>query len=234
MADKPLKIQGSGRPDRQNEGDGASILPNARIKVLAIAGGVIVLVVAGIFYFNWRSSVNNEQAALELGHVRSYYEQADYDKAIHGDTAKFSGKTVRGLAAIVSDYSSTMAGKAAALELGDAYMAKAQYPEAAKAYQIAAEAGDNTVKAAGLAGVAAVAEAEGKPSEAASHYEEAAAVYASELVAPLYLLGAALNYEKAGQTDKAVERYREIVTRYAESAQTNQARLALARLNIGA
>lgn len=234
MADKPLKIKGPSRPERHTEETTKKTIPlGGKLKILGIIGGVVVLVAAGILYFNWRGRANNEQAAIELGRIRPYYEQADYTKAIEGDPAKLiGGKGVRGLAAIVNDYSSTSAGKAAALNLGDAYMITERYAEAAKAYKVAADASENVVKAAGLAGLAAVAEAEGKPAEAASHYEDAAAIYASDIIAPLYLLGAALNYEKAGQNEKAVERYREIVTRYSGSDQTNQARLALARLNV--
>lgn len=232
MADKPLKIQGPSRPERRTEAV-KSIPTSGKLKILGILGGVVVLAVAGILYFNWRGRANNEQAATELGRVRSYYEQADFIKAIDGDPAKLiGGKPVRGLAAIVNDYGSTKAGRAAALDLGDAYMATDRYADAAKAYKVAADASDNMVKAAGLAGLASVAEAEGKPAEAASHYEDAAAIYTSDIIAPLYLLGAALNYEKAGQNEKAVEHYREIVTRYSDSDQINQARLALARLNV--
>lgn len=233
MADKPLKIQGPSRPERHTTEEVKTIPTGGKLKILGIIGGVVVLVVAGILYFNWRGRANNEQAATEFGRIRPYYEQADFAKAIDGDPTKMiGGKTVRGLAAIVGDYGSTKAGKAAALNLGDAYMATDRYADAAKAYKVAADASDNTVKAAGLAGLAAVAEAEGKSAEAAAHYEDAAAVYASDLVAPLYLLGAALNYEKAGQNEKAVENYRQIVVRYSDSEQTSQARLALARLNV--
>lgn len=233
MADKPLKIQGPSRPERHVQGEGGGASLSGKLRILGIIGGVVVLVVAGILYFNWQARADNEQAATELGRIRPYFEQGDYAKAIDGDPAKLiGGKPVRGLAAIARDYGSTEAGKAAALNLGDAYMATERFDEAAEAYEIAADAGDNTMKAAGLVGLAAVAEAEGKPAEAAAHYENAATTYTAEFSTPLYLLGAALNYEKAGQNDKAIEHYREIVTRYYESDQTNQARLALARLNV--
>lgn len=233
MADKPLKIEGPHRIERSPEQGQSAAIPSNRFKILGVVGVVVLLVVAGVLFFNWQSQQDNLQAAIELGYVRAYYDQADYVRAIDGDAAKLiDGKPVRGLAAIVNDYGSTEAGKAAALSLGNAYMATEQYDKATAAYQNAAEADDELVQAAGVVGLAAVAEAGGQHDQAAEQYAKAATLYSSDFTAPLYLLGAALNYEKAGENDKAIERYREIAVRYSTSEQNTQARLALARLNV--
>ena len=235
MADKPLKIQGPQRLEQRpsTEEGNEAIIPSNRLKIIGAAGVIVLLVVAGIVYLNWKGSKDNIQAATELGYVRPFYEQGDYTKAIQGDPTKIiDGKPLRGLAAIVEDYGSTEAGKAAALNLGDAYIATDQYALATDAFKKASDAENELVKSAGLAGLAAVAEAEGMHDKAAEQYAQAATLYKSDFTAPLYLLGAALNYEKAGNNDKAIERYREIAVRYSTSEQNNQARLALARLNV--
>jgi len=233
MADKPLKIEGPRRQQRRSEERDVPIVSNNSFKILGIVGVVVVLVVAGFYYFNWQGSKDNQRAATELGYIRSYYDQGEYEKAINGDPAKLiAGQPVRGLSTIVEDYGSTDAGKAAALCLGDSYVATNQYDKAAEAYKIASESGDDVLKAAGLAGLAVIAENEGKHEEAAKQYAQAASVYPSDFVSPLYLLGSALNYEKAGNNEEAIQRYREITTRYSTSEQNNQARLALARLNV--
>lgn len=234
MADKPLKIEGPHRIERPDHDENTdAVVPNNRFKILGIVGVVVVLIIGGVLYFNWQGNQDNIQAATELGYARAYYDQADYTRAIDGDPSQvIDGKPVRGLAAIVSDYGSTEAGKAAALSLGNAYLATDRVAEASKAYETASGAEDGLVRAAALAGLAAVAEAEGKHDAAAEQYVKAATLYTSDFTAPLYLLGAALNYEKAGNNDKAIERYREIATRYSSSEQNTQARLALARLNV--
>lgn len=239
MAEKPMKIEGNRRLERRpvnEEGAGRGVPQN-----LLIIGGVIALaVIAGITWLVLRGGGESENnlAAMELGRLTDLLDQGEYAKAIEGDpTIVIDGQPMRGLRAIVAEYDGTRAGKAAALQLGEAYLATDKPSEAAVAYRVAAESDEDLVRAAALAGLASVAEAEGNFAEAAARYDEAAALYGAEdthadLIRPLYLFAAAKNYENAEEKEAAIERYREIAMRYPSSEQNSVARFALARYGI--
>ena len=229
MAEKPLKIEGPERIERHDDGSNPFIT-SGKLKLLGILGVVVLLVAGGWFFFNQQARANNTEAEIALGRVAPYVTQGDYDKAINGDQSiLIDGRPMLGLVDIVDQYGSTNAGKRAALLLGRVYMATEKFAEANDAFQIAKDAEHELIQAAALAGVASVAETEGKYAEAASHYDEAAARFQSEISRPLYLFGAAKNYENAANDEEAIKRYREIATEYPTSEQNNVARLALAR-----
>ncbi|MCE2502942.1 MAG: hypothetical protein J4G05_02620 [Chlorobi bacterium] len=229
MAERPLKIKGPERIERHEAGASSSLL-DGKIKLLGILGVVILVVAGGWFFLNRQAKANNVEAEIALGRVAPYVEGGEYEKAISGDQSiLIDGRPMLGLADIVDRYGSTNAGRRAALMLGNAYMATEKRAEAANAYQIAAEADHKMARAAALAGIASVAETEGKYEEAAARYDEAAALFQSEVARPLYLFGAAKNYEIAAKNKEAIERYREIAIEYPTSEQNTIARLALAR-----
>lgn len=239
MAEKPMKIEGNRRLERRpvdEEGTTRGVPQN----LLVIGGVIALIVIVGVAWFvlKGEGSSENDVAAMELGRLTDLLDQGEYAKAIDGDpTILIDGAPMKGLRAIVDAYGGTGAGKAAALQLGEAYLATGKPSEAAEAYQVAAESDENLVRAAALAGLASVAEAEGNFAEAAARYDEAAALYGiedthAELIRPLYLFAAAKNYESAEEKDAAIERYREIAMRYPSSEQNSVARFALARYGI--
>ncbi|MGE3802074.1 MAG: tetratricopeptide repeat protein [Candidatus Kapaibacterium sp.] len=229
MADKPLKIEGPERIERHHEGED-TLIKGGSLKLLGIIGAVILVVAGGWFFFNRQAKTAETEASIALGRISSYLNQGDYEKAINGDqTLLIDNRPIIGLASIVAEYGSTNTGKRAALMLGNAYMATEKYQEAATAFEVASESGDELTRAAALAGSASVAEAEGKYEEAATRYDEAAALYKSDVSRSLYLFAAAKNYENASKNEEAIKRYREIAMEYPTSEQNNVARLALAR-----
>ena len=239
MAEKPLKIEGPRRIERAHsaeQGESRGLTPT--MKLIGGVGVLAVLAVIAWLVLGGRGEGKNAEAAMELGRVGQFIDQGEYAKAIDGDpTRMIDGKPIRGLKAIVDEYGSTSAGQAAALQLGDAYLATGKTAEAARSFEMAAEAEEDIIRAAAQAGLAAVAESEGKFAKAAEQYDAAAAVFGSEgenadAARPLYLLGAATNFEKANEKEEAIARYREIVMRHSASEQNNVARLALARYDV--
>lgn len=229
MADKPLKIEGPERIERHHDQD-ETLIRGGNLKLLGIIGAVILVAAGGWFFFNRQAQASEAEASIALGRITSYMNRGDYEKAIQGDQALLiNNRPIMGLVAIVDEYGSTNAGKRAALMLGNAYMLTEKPAEAAEAFRTAAESGDELTRAAALAGIASVAEAEGKYEEAAAGYDEAAAALTSDISRPIYLFAAAKNYEKASKQETAIERYREIAMQYPMSEQNNIARLALAR-----
>jgi tetratricopeptide (TPR) repeat protein len=203
------------------------------VRTLGIIGIVLLVVVAGLFYFNYSRGKNNAQALIELGRIRPYYDRGEFMVAISGDSSKMiNGEKVRGLRYVVDEYKSSPAGKIAALFLGNCYLGLSQPAKAGEPFEIAAGADDPLVTSAAHAGLAAVAEASGKYDDAAQQYAKAASEDRLEVNTPQYLIDAARNYERAGKPDDAKENYRKVATQFPQSPANAQARMALARYKV--
>jgi TolA-binding protein len=66
--------------------------------------------------------------------------------------------------------------------------------------------------------------------EAANYYEKAANYRPNKYFTPAYLMKAALAFEKSDQIEKAIKAYDEVITKYWESAEYQNARKLKARL----
>lgn len=178
--------------------------------VLLVGGGVLIVVLAiGLYWFmSGKQKETEAEASLALSRVKVYYERAEYDKALQGDkSVMMRGEPIIGLQEIVENYGGTSAGKMAALMSGDILTAQKKYAEAERMYE-AAQGSDSKILAAGAkAGVAACREAEKKYSEAAPLYEEAAQYMKDVGDEARFRYFAAINYEKAGNSEKAKELY---------------------------
>lgn len=214
-----------------NEERGGFFLGNR--KLLGIIGILLLLVLAGAYYLTYLNAKSNDRAQIELARIRPYYDRGEYAVAISGDSAKTMGaEKVRGLQAIVGEYESTPSGKIAALYLGNSYLALGQADKAVGPYEISAEGDSPLLRSAAHAGLAAVAEAKGNSKVAADEYVKAATEDRLDLNTPTYLVGAARNYERAGDKEEAIKHYRRVATQYANTQANTQARLALARYNV--
>jgi tetratricopeptide (TPR) repeat protein len=215
----------------ENEERGGFFLGNRRL--LGIIGIGLLLLIGGVVYFAYLRGKSNDRAQIELARIRPYYDRGEYSVAISGDSSKKMGnEPVRGLRVIVEEFESTPSGKIAALFLGNSYLATNQPDKAAGPYEISAGGDDPLLRSAAHAGLAGVAEAKGQFKEAADEYAKAATEDRLELNTPQYLIGAARNYERAGEKDKAIDNYRRVATQYANTQANTPARLALARYNI--
>jgi tetratricopeptide (TPR) repeat protein len=212
------------------EQGGGFLLDNVRM--LGVIGLILLAVLGGIVWYFYSQGKANDQAQIELARIRPYYDKSDFATAINGDTAKtMGGEPVSGLRHIVEERSGTPAGKIAALFLGNAYLATGEVAKAAEPYETAKESEAPLVRAAAYAGIAAVQEEQKKHEEAAKSYETAASEDRSELNTAEYLLGAARNYEKAGNKEEAIDIYRRIASQYPTSTVNTEVRMALARHN---
>lgn len=174
-----------------------SYIEENKNKVLMYVGAFAIVVVAVIFFLNYRSS-RNEEAGKLLSKVMDLYEQGAYLEAIEGK----QGTNLVGLKKIVGDYGSTENGETAKIYLANAYAFLGQYDKAFELYEN--YAGSNDIyKAAALAGQAGYYASKGDYEKAANLFKKAANVSEINPSRPDYLLRAGINFMKAGQKDEA-------------------------------
>jgi len=220
----------SGRTVKTVDTTGGGGFLRDNVRTLGIIGIALLVLVGVVFYFMYNRGQNNEEALVELARIRPYYDRGEFILAINGDSSRLYGtEQVRGLQQIVEDYESTPAGRIAALFLGNSYLGIGEAEKAREPFEIATDAGDEIVTSAAHAGLASVAEAANRYEEAAREFVQAASEDRLEVNTPQYLINAARNYELAGKNDEAIEQYRTVATRFAQSQANVQARLALAR-----
>jgi tetratricopeptide (TPR) repeat protein len=161
-----------------------------------IAGIAIVVIIAAIFIYSKKQSASNETAGLELSKVKQIYLSGSYDQAINGDSLGIS----RGLLFIVNEYGSSENGNAAKILLANSYYFKRDFANAEKYYR---DFSGNSAfyKAAALAGIGAVYEANGKYNEAAKEFIKASEVSKDVPLNEEYLYSAARNLFEAKNAD---------------------------------
>lgn len=174
-----------------------SYIEENKNKVLMYVGAFAIVVVAVIFFLNYRSS-RNEEAGKLLSRVMDLYEQGSYLEAIEGK----QGTNLVGLKKIVEDFGSTKNGETAKIYLANSYAFLGQYEKALEYYED--YGGSNDIyNAAALAGQAGYYASKGEYEKAADLFKKAANVSKINPSRPDYLLRAGINYMKAGQKDEA-------------------------------
>jgi len=232
MAKQQSNIETTDSPEAFESSRGSGFFLN-NVRTLGIIGIVLLVAVIGIVAYFFVRGNSNDRAQLELARIRPYYDRGEFQVAISGDSSKkINGERVRGLRELVEEWKGTQAGQIAALYLGNSYLATGQIAKAQEPYEIAAGSSDELLTSAAHAGMAAVAEAANKYEDAAKAYAKAASEDRLGLNTPQYLLGAARNYERAGNKDEAIKNYRVVATQYSQTSANTQARLALARFNV--
>jgi len=209
-----------------------SILPeNVKKKIIYIGGavGAFVLIAFGIMFYKNMQEGKQEEASLALSRVQPFYEAGDFQKALDGGQAT-TGRTVKGLKAIVAEFDGTEPGKLAALYAGNMLVQQNNYTEAARYYSIAEDADADLTRIGGLAGQAAVKDKAGQYKEAAGLYKQAAELAETTGNKEFYQLSAALLYEKANDKNEALKLYREIVASNEFSEFAGDAKAGILRL----
>lgn len=178
---------------------------------LGLLGIVIVAIVAVVFYNKSRNK-KEQEASSALARVRTIYENGDYSKALSGDATKLIRDTpLLGLQGIVEQYGSTENGKVAALYAGNSLISLKKHVDAAGYFEKAQGSASVEVSVGALIGLAICKEEQKDYLNAGDYYEKAAQLTLQNLLKDKYKLYAALNYEKAGNKEKAEKYFREII-----------------------
>lgn len=191
----------------------------------------VVVVVGGYFFYDSQQQELNMEGLTHLSRVRGAYDMGAYDQALSGKGVPPMGtEAVKGLVAISDEYEGTPAGEQAALMAGNAYVNLGKASEAQPQFERAAGSSSKLVQVGAKQGLAAVSELQKNFAEAAVQYEAAAELADKTGFEDHILYRAAVCYEEAKNTAKAVETYRLITKKFEMSEVAASAKSGLARL----
>ena len=187
----------------------------------------IVVITGSIIGYSFYSSSQEEQAQQLLSIAEGYYAEGDYQKALDGDSFELT----YGFRAIATDFSGTYAGNLAS------------YYSAISAYQLGnIEQAIGYIESfevpEGILGVGAknlhakLYLANDDMESAAKTFETAARWDNNEATTPDNLLSAAGLYAELGNTTKAADLVKEILTQFPSSSQESRAEFLKGNLAI--
>jgi TolA-binding protein len=203
--------------------EGAEHWLEANPKIVIGVAAVILLVIGGYFGFQYYKDNQDKLAQKEMFQAVYYFEQDSLNLALNGD-----GNNL-GFLAIIDEFGVTDAAKLANYYAGVAYLKQSKF-SVARLYLEDFSSNDLLIQARAYSLIGDTYMEEEKYEDAAEYYNKAANFKPNKYFTPAYLMKAALAYEKLNQNDKARDVYDEIINRYWESAEYQNARKFKARL----
>ncbi len=191
-----------------------------------IMGGIAIalaLVVVGYFGFNYYKSNLEADAQKEMFQAIYYFEADSLNLALNGD-----GNNL-GFIDIIGEYGITDAANLAHFYAGVSFLKLGKF-EAARLYLGDFSSNDLLIQARAYSLIGDAYMEEQNYKDAARYYEKAANHKPNKYFTPAYLMKAALAFERSEQVDKAIKAYDEVITKYWESAEYQNARKLKARL----
>jgi tetratricopeptide (TPR) repeat protein len=187
--------------------------------------GLVILVIAGVIYFNNRSA-DEQKASTALGEILRYYDKGEYQTAIDG----VPQRNVMGLKEIVDNYGGLHPGDMAKFFLANSYYSLGKYDEALNYFK---DFGGSypPLRASASAGAASCYEAKGELKEAAEYFERAASKSSDAQLSPEYLRDAARDYMLSGKKDRASELLKKLKNEYPTSTYVRDADRMLAEIS---
>lgn len=187
--------------------------------ILGVIAAVIVVVAGWFCYKTFIGGPRQDKASTALARGQEYFNAEQFDKALNGDGAGYTG-----FVKIASDYGSTDAGNLANLYAGLSYYHLGQAKEAVKYLEKYSPSGDAMVSPAAVAAlgnayaaVGQVDKAVSKLKDAASKADSKAKEGANNSLSPTFLLQAGELLESQGKTDEALQVYQDIKKKYVNS-----------------
>ena len=194
---------------------------NPKIIIGIVAG--IILIAGGIFGWRYYTGTQDAVAQKEMFQAIHYFESDSLNLSLNGD-----GNNL-GFLQIIDDYGYTKAGNLANFYAGAAYLKQGKYSLAIY-YLQDFKANDLLVqpRAYSLIGDAYMEQKDF--DNAVSFYNKASDYKPNKEFTPIYLMKAALAYEKLNKNDKAIEAYQRIIDEYYQSSEVQNAKKYKARL----
>ena len=189
-------------------------------KILLGAIIAVVVIVAGYFcYSTFIGGPREEKASTALARGQEYFNAEQFDKALNGDGAGYSG-----FVKIADDYSSTDAGNLAKLYAGLSYAYLGKWNDAVKYLEDYSPKGDAMVSPAAIealgnayAHVGQIDKAVSKLQEAADKADDKAEDGTNNSLSPIFRLQAGELLESQGKKADALKVYQDIKKKYVNS-----------------
>lgn len=185
--------------------------------------GAIILVVGGYFGFNYWTSSQDDVAQKEMYQAIRYFEADSLSLALNGDGNHL------GFLQIIDDYGNTAGGRLANYYVGSIFMKQGKFKPAIL-YLEDFKGKDLLVQARALSLIGDAYMELKEYDNAVDYYKQAADYHPNKFFSPMYLMKAALAYEKLNQKEKAKEVYDKIIEKYWDSNEYQDARKYKARL----
>lgn len=182
-----------------------------------VMAGLAVVVVAVAGFFLYKSFIlepKNQKANEALFKGEQYFAMNDYDKALKGDSTGY-----KGFIYIAEEYSNTKAGNLARLYAGMSYAQSGNYQEAVKYLESYDECDDEMITPAAVGVLGNCYAQLNQLDKATETLLKAAEMADNTTLSPMYLQQAGEIFESQGNTDKAMNCYKEIKNKYPQSMQ---------------
>jgi tetratricopeptide (TPR) repeat protein len=205
-------------PEALREGlQGAETWVERHPKTVVGIAAAIALVVGGYFGYAYYKDNQNTEAQREMFQAVYYFEADSLDQALNGD-----GNNL-GFRDIIEEYKISDAANLAQYYAGVCYLKQGKW-ELARLYLEDFKSDDLLVQARAYSLIGDAYMEEQNFEEAARFYTKAAEYKPNKYFTPTYLMKAALAFEKNNQKDKAAAAYDEVITKYWDSAEYQNAR----------
>lgn len=186
-------------------------------------GGIIALAIAGIFIYKSYTANQNEIAQNEMFQAVYYFEADSLEKALNGDGNNY------GFLDIIDEYGMTDAANLSHFYAGSVYLQQGKFQEAIDHLKQFSSS-DLLLQGRAYSLVGDAYMEMGNFIDAAKSYEKAADYKSNEFFTPDYLMKAGLAYEKQGDYTSAIANYDEIINKYVQANEYQDARKQKARL----
>jgi tetratricopeptide (TPR) repeat protein len=190
----------------------AFLLKNKNL-LLGIVAAIVVVVVGVLGYKHFISAPKELKAAEAIFKGEQYFGADNYEIALNGDSTGYAG-----FVKLADEFSGTDAGNLANAYAGICYAQLGKYEDAIK-FLDKFSADDYFVAPAIIGTLGNCYAQVGQLDKAAATLLKAADKANSVSLSPIYLLQAGQILEKQGKNAEAVEAYKQIKTKYANSYQ---------------
>ncbi|MFT7435408.1 MAG: tetratricopeptide (TPR) repeat protein [Algoriphagus sp.] len=191
--------------------------------LLSIVGGIIIAAALGIIGYNYWIKQQTVETQTAMFDSVYYFESDSLDLALNGTGGN------AGLIEVAENYSYTAAGNLANYYVGVAYMKKGEFQNAIN-YLSKFSSNDLILQGKAYALLGDANMELGQTAEAISFYEKAADYKPNKYMTPNYLMKLGTAYEVAGDKQRAVDAFSEIVEDYPSSANILAASKSKAKL----
>ncbi len=194
-------------------------------KIVIAVIGTLAVAASAIFLYRYYISNQNQQAQEDIYQAVYYFEADSLQRALMGDGNNY------GFIDIIENYGMTETANLAHYYAGASYLKLGEYDNAIEHLR-SFSANDIAVQSRAYALIGDAYMELNNYSEAAVFYEKAANYKPNQFLSPIYLIKAAIAYERLTDYSAAARCYSIILDKYPESSEVNNARKHKARLEI--